>query len=148
MTLTRSRSRVYAPGARVVIRDEEWIVRNTTLTESGNAVRVVGLSELVRGKEAIFLDEIDTVTVLAPEETELVHEGSPHYRRSRLYLESLLRQSPPTDSKLYLGQHAAMDRAPYQLVPAAKALAQPRSRILIADAVGLGKTGSSSPSTR
>lgn len=135
------KSRVYAPGARVVIRDEEWIVRSTQMTsEGGNAVRVVGLSELVRGKEAIFLDEIDAVTVLAPEQTDLVHESSPQYRRSRLYLESLLRQSPPTDPKIYLGHQAAMDQAAYQLVPAAKALAQPRSRILIADAVGLGKT--------
>ncbi len=97
MSATR-KSRAYAPGARVVIRDEEWIVRSTQMTsEGGNAVRVVGLSELVRGKEAIFLDEIDTVTILAPEETDLVHESSPQYRRSRLYLESLLRQSPPTD---------------------------------------------------
>lgn len=140
MSLTTGKNRVYAPGARVVIRDEEWVVRRSRMLDHGTAVDVVGLSELVRGKEAIFLDEIDPVKVLAPEETELVHESSPQYRRSRLYLESLLRQSPPTDANLYLGQHAAMDQAGYQLVPAAKALAQPRPRILIADAVGLGKT--------
>lgn len=33
-----------------------------------------------------------------------------------------------------------MDLLPYQLVPARLALQQPRQRILIADAVGLGKT--------
>ena len=33
-----------------------------------------------------------------------------------------------------------MDLVPYQLDPARQALRQPRQRILIADAVGLGKT--------
>ena len=55
-------------------------------------------------------------------------------------MESLLRQAPPTDDNLYVGHQAAMDQVPYQLDPAIQALQQPRQRILIADAVGLGKT--------
>lgn len=132
---------MFAPGARVVVRDEEWIVRSVRRTDTGGyAVAVTGLSELVRNKPAIFLTELDSPEELTPESTRLVHDPSPRYRRSRLYLESLLRKTPPTDSKLYVGHRAAMNPAPYQLVPAHKALQQPRPRILIADAVGLGKT--------
>jgi hypothetical protein len=78
--------------------------------------------------------------VLEPAHTELVADPSPGYRRTRLYLESLLRQSPPRDARLYRGHRGAMDPAEYQLVPAGKALAEPRARILMAEAVGLGKT--------
>lgn len=133
---------VFAPGARIEIRGEEWIVRKAEQTSSGDtAVHVTGLSELVRNKNAIFLTDLDKeMRVLEPEETELVPDPSPGYRRTRLYLESLLRQSPPTDSQLYRGHRGAMNAAEYQLVPAGKALAQPRPRILIADGVGLGKT--------
>lgn len=78
--------------------------------------------------------------MLNPEDTRLVPDESSAYRRSMLYMESLLRQTPPTDDNLYIGHRAAMDPAPYQLDPAIQALQQPRQRILIADAVGLGKT--------
>lgn len=146
MALSRADSKAetvaFAPGARIEVRGEEWIVRKAEQTSTGDkAVHVTGLSELVRNKDAIFLTDLDPeMRVLAPEATELVEDPSPGYRRTRLYLESLLRQSPPTDSKLYRGHRGAMNAAEYQLVPAAKALAQPRPRILIADAVGLGKT--------
>ena len=47
----------FAPGSRVVVRDEEWIVRSVRQTDTGGlAVSVTGLSELVRNKPAIFLD--------------------------------------------------------------------------------------------
>jgi ERCC4-related helicase len=132
---------VYPPGARVVIRDEEWLVRATQpASATGVAVHVVGLSELVRNRKAIFRSELDTIIELKPEDTQLVVDPSPGFRRSRLYLESLLRRTPPTDDRIYVGHRGAMDKAPYQLVPAAKALRQPRARILIADGVGLGKT--------
>jgi len=131
----------YAAGARVEIRDEEWMVRGVQATATGaHALRVVGISDLVRGRDAMFLDDLDQVTVLDPRETDLVHDSSPRYRKTRLYLESLLRQSPPTTDELAVGHRGAMQASRYQRVPAAKALAQPRARILIADGVGLGKT--------
>jgi superfamily II DNA or RNA helicase len=132
-----------APGARVVIRDEEWIVRRSNkATPGGIAVQVTGSSELVRGKEAIFLTDLDKVTELAPEDTALVTDDSPQYRRTRLFLEALLRRTPPPagDDRIYLGHRGAIRNAPYQLYPAAKALRQPQPRLLIADGVGLGKT--------
>jgi len=131
----------YAAGARVEIRDEEWMIRSVHATATGgHALRVVGISDLVRGRDGLFLDDLDDVTILDPRETALVDDPSPRYRQTRLYLESLLRQSPPTSGELAIGPRGAMDPANYQLVPAAKALAQPRARILIADGVGLGKT--------
>ena len=58
-TLT-SHQNAYAPGARVSIRDEEWLIRRIDRTSSGAAVLgVVGLSPLVEGKEARFIDSIE-----------------------------------------------------------------------------------------
>jgi hypothetical protein len=134
---------VLAPGARVLIRDAEWIVKRVDTTGTGGrSVQVIGVSEIVRHKEARFLTEIEgkSLTLLDPAETELVPDGSPQFRNSRLYLESLLRQSPPTGNDLWIGHSAAVDNLPFQLDPALLALEQPRQRILIADAVGLGKT--------
>lgn len=131
----------FAPGARVLIRDEEWLVKATLPTVGdGVAVRVVGISELVRNHEALFLSDLDEIEELRPAATKLVTDNSPQYRRTRLYLESLLRRTPPTDGRIHLGHQAAIDYAPYQMLPASLALQALRPRILIADAVGLGKT--------
>ncbi|MBF0177681.1 MAG: DEAD/DEAH box helicase [Magnetococcales bacterium] len=132
----------FAPGARILVRDAEWLIRRVDSTSTGGQVLgVVGISELVRNKEAIFLTEIDDhIEVLDPAKTKLVQDASSGYRASLLYLESLFRQTPPTDERIYTGHRAAMDAVPYQLDPAIQALQQPRQRILIADSVGLGKT--------
>ncbi len=133
--------KTFAAGSRVVIRDEEWLVKATLPTNTGGvAVRCIGLSELVRNHEALFLSELDDIQELRPESTGLVPDQSARYRRTRLYLESLLRRTPPTDERIYLGDHAAINPAIYQLTPAHMALKALRPRILIADGVGLGKT--------
>ena len=55
-----TKTKILAPGARVVIRDEEWIVRSVSHASfGGSAVKVTGTSELVRGKEATFLTALD-----------------------------------------------------------------------------------------
>ena len=132
-----------APGARVRIRDAEWLVQRVDRTSNGKQVLdVVGLSELVEDKEARFLRELeaDSLEIIDPADTRLRVDDSPAFRQSRLYMESLLRKAAPTDDDLHVGHQAAMDPVEYQWEPALQALEQPRQRILIADATGLGKT--------
>jgi hypothetical protein len=135
------REGAFAPGLRVTIRNAEWIIKRADITSNGTySLLVTGISELVRGREARFLNELDPVEALRPEDTQLKPDNSPHFADTRLYLESLLRQSPPIGADLWIGHKAAIDLMPYQLDPALQALKQIRPRILIADAVGLGKT--------
>src|SRR5438270_9873888 len=86
---------LYAPGLRVEIRDAEWVIKRADLTSNGtHSLLVTGISEIVRGREARFLTEIDTdIWPLHPEDTDLIPDTSPQFNDSRLYLESLLRQS-------------------------------------------------------
>ena len=139
----------YAPGMRLIIRDEEWLLRNIIRTKQGHwRLDVVGLSPLVRDMSWSFIEEIESdkgkrkkgIEVIDPRETVPVFDDSSYYRKSRLHLEALIRATAPSDAKIHIGHKAAMDVLPYQLQPAALALKQPRQRILIADAVGLGKT--------
>ena len=56
-----------APGARVLIRDTEWIVKRVDRTATGGqSVQVVGVSEIVRHKEARFLTELEGAPFLIP----------------------------------------------------------------------------------
>ncbi|TZG09273.1 MULTISPECIES: DEAD/DEAH box helicase [Comamonas] len=132
----------FAPGARVVIRDEEWLVRRVDpSTDGGWLLTCDGISELVRGREALFLTELEgPIEVLDPAHTKLVADTSPTYNATMLYLESMRRRSIANDEHIHLGHRGVMNLVPYQLDPALQALHQPRARILIADAVGLGKT--------
>jgi hypothetical protein len=95
---------------RDAVADGAWS-RSTRPAAAGRAVarelptarahavwRVVGLSEIVRDQEAIFLQEYEPkVTVLDPRETKLVVDTTAGHRSSRLYLEAKLRASrrPP-----------------------------------------------------
>lgn len=131
-----------APGAHIELRDAVWRVQQVDTTATGSQVwRCEGISEIVRDQEAVFLQELEPeVRVLDPRETRLERDTSSQHRAGLLYIESLLRDVPPPDDALSIGYRGAMDALEFQLEPAALALAKPRQRILIADAVGLGKT--------
>ena len=128
-------------GMRVMVRGQEWLVTKVEFNTLGNnAVTCTGISPLVRDYQATFLTDLDHIEPVDPTRTIFVPDQSPRAARSHLFIESMLRSTAPTDGNIHVGNRAAMDSLPYQLVPARQALSQPRQRILIADAVGLGKT--------
>jgi len=135
-----------APGSVVVVRDEEWLVTGTEATADGRRVDVTGLSELVRDTEATFLEDLEEnpFEVLDPRAATLVPDNSARYRRTRLSLEATLRRTPVPfgDPTLAVSHRMLVDPLQYQRRAVAKALSTDnlRPRILIADAVGLGKT--------
>lgn len=131
----------YAPGMRVIIRDEEWMIKKADLNSYGNStLQCVGITPLVKDKQAYFLSDLEKIEVVDPAQTKIIIDHSSHHNRARLYLESQWRQRIPTDASLHIGYKAVMNLMPYQLEPAASSLKRLKQRILIADAVGLGKT--------
>lgn len=145
MTLAQARDPFHvAPGSIVVVRDEEWLVTSAEQGSDGWLVRVRGLSELVADTTAIFYQSLDDIQVLDPADAQVVPDGSSGYRDSRLWLEALLRKTPFPygDQTLTVSTRMLADSLGYQRAAVAKAL-DPRlirPRILLADAVGLGKT--------
>lgn len=130
------------PGARIELRDAEWLVRRTEQSSrSGKLIYAVGLSGIVRDKEAVFVDSLEKkIEIVDPTLTELVPDQSPYFRDTLLYLEGQLQRSLPVSDKPVVADKAAIDQLPFQLRPAEMALSAPRVRMLIADDVGLGKT--------
>ncbi|WP_422631764.1 helicase-related protein [Pseudokineococcus basanitobsidens] len=140
----RDAARTIAPGSVVVVRDEEWLVRATEQTPTGLLVRVQGLGQLVRDAEAVFYDSLDDIGVLDPADAVVVGDDSPQYRTARLWLESTVRKTavPLADTTLDVSLRSLADTLGYQETAVRTALDPNnlRPRILLADAVGLGKT--------
>ena len=131
----------FAPGMRTIIRDEEWMIKKITTNSMGNkALHCIGVSTLVKDKEAVFLSDLEEIIIVDPAAIKLVPDKSAFFKKTQLFIESQWRQRIPTDTDIHIGNKAAMDPMPYQLEPAQIALRRPRQRILIADTVGLGKT--------
>ncbi|MFE2997314.1 helicase-related protein [Nocardia sp. NPDC059246] len=144
MTVVAAPDLRVAPGSIVVVRDEEWLVTAAEQGSDGWLLRVRGLSELVADTTATFYSSLDAIEVQDPADAEVVSDGSPGYRDSRLWLESLLRKTPFPygDQTLTVSTRMLADSLAYQRASVAKALDPQhiRPRILLADAVGLGKT--------
>jgi superfamily II DNA or RNA helicase len=133
----------FPPGARILVRDEEWLVRSAKPTDhDGTMIKAVGQSELVQGTEATFFTALDPVTELRAEDTCLVADPTSRFQRGRLFIEAVLRRTPLPQSErgLALADRFLLYPLTYQQRPAELALAGLRPRILLADVVGLGKT--------
>ncbi|WP_346777602.1 helicase-related protein [Rhodococcus sp. HNM0563] len=133
-----------APGSIVVVRDEDWLVTAVEATSDGYFVHVTGMSDLVRDTEAVFSTALDDIVEVDPTAVSVVGDHSDQFRRARLWLEAMLRKTPVAiaDPGLTTAHRGLADALDYQLKAVAKALDPDklRPRILLADAVGLGKS--------
>lgn len=136
-------SGILAPGMRVLCRDAEWLVQRVESSNDAgthHAVHVVGVDDLVRGHQAIFLTQLDPIEPVDPRKTKLIQDNSNGFRRAKLFLEAQLRQMPAAGEEPDLQGLGAFDPMPFQVTTVRRALEQLRPRLLLADAVGLGKT--------
>ncbi|MGQ4352865.1 DEAD/DEAH box helicase [Streptomyces drozdowiczii] len=135
---------VFAPGAQVRIRHEQWLVKSVSESRDGLMVEVSGVSSFVRGTDAVFYSGLDAIEVLDPRKTRLVPDETSKHAKARLHLEAVIRKTalPQTEHGIALADSFLMDRQQHQLRPAELALSMrnPQPRLLIADVVGLGKT--------
>ena len=88
-----------APGLRIIVRDEEWMINKIENNSFGNkAVYCTGISPLVKDKESVFLEDLEEVSIVDPAQTKLVADTSPLFKKSKLYIESNLRQKIPSSN--------------------------------------------------
>jgi SNF2 family DNA or RNA helicase len=125
-----------AAGIRITLRDEDFLVTHV----EKDIIEVEGISELVKGMRFTFDLSLEDFDVITPESTSLVADNSNGYRKSKLFIETVLRNSSFFSEGIEIANKAAIRPSNYQFTPTIKALKLPKPRILIADAVGLGKT--------
>ena len=131
-----SKTHNIAAGIRLNLRDEDFLV---TKVEK-DIIEAEGISELVKGMRFTFDLSLEKFDVITPESTQLVADNSNGYRKSKLFIETVLRNSSFYSEGIEIANKAAIRPSNYQFVPTIKALSLPKPRILIADGVGLGKT--------
>lgn len=145
-TLPKKEFNKIIPGSLIRVRGEEWqVLRKRKFIEddptSHFEVEADGLTGIVVGYRSVFLSNIDQIELIAPEDIILKVDTSKGFKKTKLYLEALLKNLPiRNDDKICVGHKGVFDTKAYQLMPALKALGQIRPRILIGDGVGLGKT--------
>ena len=129
-------------GQRISTRGEDFLITNIFTNHDGSfLLDVEGINDLVKGKKFTFDTSIDTdIKPVDPTNTRFVGDTSPNYRETKLYIESQIRNSTVFSDKITIATKGAFNQSEYQLEPTLKALQLPRPRLLIADAVGLGKT--------
>jgi superfamily II DNA or RNA helicase len=126
---------VLPPGTRVLVRGERWLVVGATPWPDCVVNRLVGIAPSNQLEERTLLAPFDRFEPLA-------RASCPVHVSRRAWIAALaaaIRSTRPVDG-LQAAHSAGIDLLPWQLEPALALVRGAASRILVADAVGLGKT--------
>ena len=142
MSIDVKEKQIFAPGQRIVVREEDFLVTKVVKNYDDNfIITAEGMGEIVKGKVFHFDTAIDSdIQLVKPEATRFLRDESTGYRKTKLFIETQVRNAYVHSDKITVAHKAAFNDAAYQYTPTLKALKLPRPRMLIADGVGLGKT--------
>jgi superfamily II DNA or RNA helicase len=126
-------------GRRVAARGDQWTIVSVTPWTDCTEVRLSGLSECNDAQQRTLLapfDRFESLEAVSDTPVQIVRVSRRRWMRS---LASALSAVRPARG-LQAAHRAAIDLLPWQLEPALALASGAASRVLIADAVGLGKT--------
>lgn len=139
--MNENKEYTFTIGQRISVRGEDFLITEIRGDKHCKILSCKGISPLVVDKEFCFDTRLeDDIRPVSPSETHFIADTQGGYRLTKLYIETALRSSAHHSSSITISQKGAFDEHNYQYVPTVKAFSMPRPRMLIADAVGLGKT--------
>lgn len=125
------------PGTEVVARGLRWEVVYSESAGEQELYRLRCMEGAMRGQE---LDILTPFEKLEPVASEMDPTKAAQLRHWRVFHQAFLLEQALGPSALLAAQPGRLQVVGYQLVPVMRALRMSRSRLLLADGVGLGKT--------
>ena len=99
-------------GQRISTRGEDFIITNSNANYDGSwLLEAEGISELVKGKRFTFDSNIDSdIKPIDPNHTKLIADNDSGYRKTKLFLETQIRNAAVFSEKISKPTHSFCSR--------------------------------------